>query len=304
MCLCASGLVAQDNAAPAPTAANVKYGPAARNVLDFWQAKSDKPTPVVIFFHGGGFVAGDKGEVASHPVLRQLYREGVSVISANYRFITGPEAAPFPAPMMDGARVIQFVRSKAAECNIDPGRIALMGTSAGANMSLWIALHDDLADPKSADPLARLSTRVSCVVSSGGQTSNDPRWVLEHIGGSPDVHPSLLPFYGAANKVALDAPQVRRMIDEASAINHATRDDPPIMLLYGGKLNNTPLPADAPVDQSIHHPMFGKMLKEKLDKLGVECLFYYGESPPPKDAVLDFLRKHLGVTATTEAPKQ
>ena len=51
-------------AAPAlpPTYSNVHYGPHERNVLDFWQAKSDRPTPVVVFMHGGGVVSGDKAK--------------------------------------------------------------------------------------------------------------------------------------------------------------------------------------------------------------------------------------------------
>src|SRR5262245_66217977 len=43
-----------------PTAANVSYGPHERNVLDFWQAKSDKPAPLVFCIHGGGWQNGDK----------------------------------------------------------------------------------------------------------------------------------------------------------------------------------------------------------------------------------------------------
>src|SRR5262245_19621329 len=41
-----------------PTFAEVSYGPAERNVLDFYQAKSEKPTPLIIYIHGGGFVGG------------------------------------------------------------------------------------------------------------------------------------------------------------------------------------------------------------------------------------------------------
>jgi len=40
---------------PDPDVANAKYGPHERNVLDLWQAKSDSPTPLIVFIHGGGF---------------------------------------------------------------------------------------------------------------------------------------------------------------------------------------------------------------------------------------------------------
>jgi acetyl esterase/lipase len=55
---------------PAPTVANLKYGPHERNVLDFWQAKSDKPTPVLFFIHGGGWMGGDKAGIAVEPYLK------------------------------------------------------------------------------------------------------------------------------------------------------------------------------------------------------------------------------------------
>ena len=46
---------------------------------------------------------------------------GITVVSANYRFVKGDDqAAPYPAPMLDGARVVQFVRSQAKQWNIDP----------------------------------------------------------------------------------------------------------------------------------------------------------------------------------------
>ena len=48
---------------PPPTHADVQYGPHPRNVLDFWQAPSDKPTPLIVYIHGGGFVAGKGGDL-------------------------------------------------------------------------------------------------------------------------------------------------------------------------------------------------------------------------------------------------
>lgn len=286
---------AQPKAAPTPpTEANVKYGPYARNVLDFWQAKADKPTPVLINFHGGGFVGGDKSSVNAEPNLKQ----GISVVSANYRFIKGgPDAASYPAPMLDGARVVQFVRSKAKEWNIDPERVALTGGSAGAVMSLWIAYRDDMAKPDSADPVERQSTRVSCVVPVAAPTNLDPAYIREKIGGNPIVHPSLYPLFGAENEAGLKSPDKQRLIREASPMTHVTKDDPPTFLLYTGNLSKTPLPANTEINTSIHHPQFGVLLKEKLDAAGVENQLVYADDGRSKieqlTLLVEFMRKNL-----------
>ena len=101
----------------------MRYGPHDRNVLDLWKAKPksgpNKSTPVVIFFHGGAFRTGDKSHVPA-TLLEMCLDAGISVASANYRL---SETAAFPAPMLDGARAIQFVRKNAIELGIDPKRI-------------------------------------------------------------------------------------------------------------------------------------------------------------------------------------
>jgi acetyl esterase/lipase len=84
-------------------------------------------------------------------------------VAINYRLIgkhTQGVTPPVKAPLHDAARALQFVRSKARVWNIDKERIGAAGTSAGACSSLWLAYHDDLADPQSKDPVARESTRL------------------------------------------------------------------------------------------------------------------------------------------------
>ena len=68
--------------AAAPTLANQKYGTAhERQVLDFWKAKSNSPTPVVIYFHGGGFKVGDKSMIRHSPLVAKFLKTGISLAS-------------------------------------------------------------------------------------------------------------------------------------------------------------------------------------------------------------------------------
>lgn len=170
----------------------MKYGPHERNVLDLWKAKSDKPTPLVVFIHGGGFRSGSK-EKLSATLLEGLLANDISVMAINYRL--SPDVS-FPAHYMDCVRAIQFARSKAKEWNLDPTRIGSTGGSAGAGTSLWIGFHDDMADPKSSDPVLRESTRLTCMAVTAAQSSYAPRVIKEWIGESAAKHPALMGFYG------------------------------------------------------------------------------------------------------------
>src|SRR5262245_22209424 len=154
---------------------NVPYGTHPRQVLDFYQAKSDKPTPVVLAIHGGGWVNGDKGGYRG--AAKRYNDAGLSVVAINYRFTTQAAEAgvepPVKWPLEDAARALQLVRSKARDWNLDKERIGAPGGSAGACSSLWLAFHDDLANPKCDDPVARESTRLYCAAVSGAQTTLD-----------------------------------------------------------------------------------------------------------------------------------
>ena len=61
---------AQNKFSRTPDLANVSYGPYERNVVDLWKAKSERPTPLVVFIHGGGFRGGDKSNLS--PILLDL----------------------------------------------------------------------------------------------------------------------------------------------------------------------------------------------------------------------------------------
>jgi acetyl esterase/lipase len=276
---------------PPPTHRDVKYGPHPRNVLDFWQAKSDQPTPLLVSIHGGGFVAGDKSVAAQ--LLKECLDSGISVAAISYRYSTQAIA---PAPFQDGARAIQFLRSRAREWNLDPQGIAATGGSAGAGISLWVGFHDDLADSQSDDPILRQSTRLTCMVVFDGQTSYDPRFIRNLLPGKDTYkHAALAKLFAVDLSKLDDLPAEKyRLFEEVSAMNQVTKDDPPVLLIYSR-------PLDVEVTNQgigIHHALFGKALKEKMDALSIPCEVVaggkrVGGGTPTKP--IDFLKEHFGM---------
>ena len=68
---------------------------------------------------------------------------------------------------------------------------------------------------------------------------------------------------------------------DASPLNHVTKGDPAVFLFYAEP--DVPLPPDAQPGQGIHHPLFGRALKAKLDPIGVECILRHRENFPTED---------------------
>lgn len=261
-----------------PTQANVAYGPHQRNVLDFYKAKGDGPRPLLVYIHGGGWTGGDKKQDPKS--FQPFLDKGISYAAINYRLT--PDN-PLPAPVHDAARAIQFIRTKAAEWNIDTKHIALTGGSAGACTSMWLLLHDDLADPKATDPVLRESTRVCAAAVSAGQVSIDPKVCEEWLGPNVLKHRMINMAVGekTIEGALTNYEKHRPLYVEFSAYNHVDAKDPPLLMTYGADMT---LPSkDA--GHGIHHPVYGVKLKEKSDKLGHEChLLIAGNSKSEKYA--------------------
>jgi arylsulfatase A-like enzyme len=289
--------------APPPTLSDVPYGPHPKQRMHFWKsptATAEHPAPLLFFIHGGGWQGGDRlSGLAS--MLPKLLEAGVSVASVEYRFIReamdeGIEP-PVKAPLTDAARALQTVRSKAAEWQIDPRRIAASGGSAGACTSLWLAFHDDMADQSSADPVARESTRLTAAAVSGAQTTLDPVQMKEwtpnsRYGGhafgvmsSPGQRDSQFANFLAARDRLLP------VINLYSPYALVTPDDPPVYLWYGSA------PAlGQPQKDPTHTANFGVKLKERCDAVGVPCELAYPAAPgvehaKVEDYLLDVLTK-------------
>jgi len=238
-----------------PTHTKVAYGPDPMQFVNVWLAKSEAPTPVLVMIHGGGWCGGNVDEVLKE---EGYLSRGISVVSVEYRRTPG---SPLPAPVMDAARAVQFIRSKAGEWNLDKTKLALLGGSAGACTSLWLAFHDDLADPDSEDPVSRESTKPLCVVASNAQTSIDPPVIREWIGEEVLKHGMIFLAAGEPDTAAMLANYEKHkpLYEKFSPVNHLDASDPPAFLVYGGA---TKLPAEN-AGQAIHHPAFGLRLRRR-----------------------------------------
>ncbi len=273
---------------PPPTLANVSYGKHRRNILDFWQAESDEPTPLAVYYHGGGFRVFDKGKITTKwPATVNALLDGkISVAAVNYRLI---QHAPLPAAFHDSRRALQFLRNKATDWNIDASRVAAWGGSAGAQISMYLAFHDDMADPASSDPVERRSTRLTCVATRDGQTSRDYQWWVDHIPGYKEPHMDFHEMFGVTTREAF----LRKMVD-VSALSLVSRDDPPVYMNYE-MTPTAPVPESTPSNPRAtisfqgHHVVFGVKLKEQMDKLGVEAHLDYPGSESAYRSVEQFL---------------
>ncbi len=101
---------------------------------DFYAAKNNKPSPLIITIHGGSWQSGDSKQL---PELNSyLAAKGYNVAAINYRLAPTYKA---PAPVEDTKAVIDFFTKHAAEYNIDINNIILLGRSAGAQIALCAA---------------------------------------------------------------------------------------------------------------------------------------------------------------------
>ncbi len=130
---------------------DIAYGTLPRQRLDVFVPEDAvrRPFPVVVYFYGGGWEDGERKDYAF--VGAALASRGAMVIVADYRVY--PEVV-FPAFVEDAALAVKWAQRNAAESGGDPGRLFVMGHSAGAHIAAMLALNKRYLRAAGADPHA------------------------------------------------------------------------------------------------------------------------------------------------------
>ena len=151
-----------------------------------------------------------------------------------------------PDEIEDLKRAVRFVRYHAADYKIDPDRIGITGSSSGGHLSLMIATSDNVINPKSKDPVDKVSSRVQAAA-----VFYPPTDFLNYGKANTfsQVSQAGLAFMGLAGafdfKVFSDSTRTyvsitdmekkREIAKEISPITHVSSDDPPVLIIHGNK---------------------------------------------------------------------
>lgn len=132
------GMLAGQTAEGVTVTQGQSYGPHERNVLDVFAPDGAEGLPVLVFVHGGGFVRGDKGDVAN--IGRWFAQHGVVTVTMNYRF--APEST-WPSGAEDVAGALEWIKGNIAGLGGDASKIVIAGNSAGSMHVADYTFHED-----------------------------------------------------------------------------------------------------------------------------------------------------------------
>ena len=122
----------------------------------------------------------------------------------------------------------------------------------------------------------------------GGQTTLDPFLLEKKIGLAAIKHPMIWKTVGAESHEHLmkNWDKYKALSLECSPLTHVTKDDPPVFLNYG-----KPAPVPVIKGDGIHHAGFGRLLKEKCEKVGIACHLQVREHEKPEISSAEFLKQ-------------
>jgi acetyl esterase/lipase len=223
---------------------DLAYGTHERHKLDLYVPKADRPLPLVVWIHGGGW---EKGSKAGGGPSMDLLAKGYAVASINYRL---SQQAVFPAQIEDCKAAIRYLRSVAKDYNLDADHIGVWGASAGGHLVALLGTTDEQAFPTGPET-KQFSSAVQAVCDWFGPADflHWGKYDLSNPGdGRPNAVTRLL------GGLVVDKQELAR---KASPVTHASKSSAPFFIAHGD------LDSVVPLQQS-------EALNDALKKAGVE----------------------------------
>lgn len=185
---------------------------------------TDKPLPVVALIHGGGWVNGDRLGYAAAAI--QFARTGdYASVAVGYRLT---KEAHWPSQIYDCKAAIRWIRAHAKEYNLDPNKIAVMGSSAGGHLSSLIGTSGDVKELEGGlGPSTTFSSRVQCVVNLCG-----PEDFTQALMFDKDDKP-IAKDDAVSGLLGGTYEEKRTEALAASPVTYVTNDDPPFITFHG-----------------------------------------------------------------------
>jgi len=200
-------------------------------LLDMYLPRNpaSRSMPAVLWIHGGGWRIGGK---SNSRVAAELAARGFVGASAEYR-LSGE--APFPAAIEDAKCAVRYLRANAQKYGIDPNRIGVAGSSAGAHLALLIGTAPASAGLEGMGGWESVSSRVQAVLSWFGPTDFSVGPTAFERGKGP----SIIAFLGGTLK------QKPNNYRNASPVAWVSKGDPPLLMFHGDEDTTVPF------DQSV-----------------------------------------------------
>lgn len=246
----------------------------------------NKPLPVSVWIHGGGWQGGSKGNPNR---IRAMLHDGFAVVDINYR-LSGE--APFPAQVQDCKAAIRWLRANASTYNLDPDRIGVSGGSAGGHLAAFLGTTGSTREYDVGENL-EFSSAVQAVCNWFGP-SDILRMDEQAIPGSLFDHNSARSPESKLLGGPIAEEPYKSLAQKVNPITYITGDEPPFLNLHGDSDKTVP-------------PGQSELLHAALKKAGVDSTLYIvkggghglrGGSGEDSDENLekkaaDFLKKHL-----------
>jgi len=177
--------------------------------------------PLIIWVHGGAWLAGSKDRCPA----RRFVEQGYVVASINYRL---SQHATFPAQIQDCKAAVRWLRANAGKYGIDPKRFGVWGASAGGHLVALLGTAGDVNDFDVGENLD-VSSRVQAVCDFFGPTdfvrmSDYPSTMDHDAADSPESK-----LVGGAVQ------ENKEKVQRANPITYVTKDDPPFLIVHGDK---------------------------------------------------------------------